>query len=171
MDIPVIETERLILRAYTPGDFDAFAAMWADPDVVHFIGGRVFTREQSWQRFLTRAGGWQHLGFGFFATFEKESGQLVGEAGFHEARRIIEPPLEGTLEAGWALMPSAQGWGYATEAMQAAIGWAEKTFPGRRMTCLINVDNLASMRVAGRLGFKEFARTIYGDDKVVLFER
>jgi RimJ/RimL family protein N-acetyltransferase len=39
------------------------------------------------------------------------------------------------------------------------------------MTCLINVDNLASMRVAGRLGFKEFARTIYGDDKVVLFER
>ncbi|MDF2982351.1 MAG: family acetyltransferase, partial [Devosia sp.] len=80
-------------------------------------------------------------------------------------------PLEGTLEAGWALMPSAQGWGYATEAMQAAIGWAEKTFPGRRMTCLINVDNLASMRVAGRLGFKEFARTIYGDDKVVLFQR
>ena len=83
MDIPVIETERLILRAYAPTDFDAFAAMWADPDVVHFIGGRVFTREQSWQRFLTRAGGWQHLGFGFFATFEKESGQLVGEAGFH----------------------------------------------------------------------------------------
>ena len=97
MDIPTIETERLILRAYTLADFDAFAAMWADPDVVHFIGGRSFSREQSWQRFLTRAGGWQHLGFGFFATFEKDSGQLVGEAGFHEARRIIDPPLEGTL--------------------------------------------------------------------------
>ena len=55
-------------------------------------------------------------------------------------------------------MPSAQGWGYATEAMQAAIDWASDAFPGRRMTCLINVDNLASMRVAGRLGFKEFAR-------------
>jgi len=171
MDIPTIETTRLILRGYTPDDFDAFAAMWADPDVVHFIGGRSFTREQSWQRFLTRAGGWQHMGFGFFAVIEKASGQLAGEAGFHEARRIIEPSLEGTLEAGWALMPSAQGWGYATEAMQAAINWASRAFPDRRMTCLINVDNLASMRVAGRLGFKDFARTVYGDDKVVLFER
>ena len=56
MDIPTIETERLILRGYTLEDFDAFSAMWADPDVVHFIGGRSFTREQSWQRFLTRAG-------------------------------------------------------------------------------------------------------------------
>lgn len=171
MDIPTIETERLILRAYAPDDFEAFAAMWADPDVVHFIGGRVFSREQSWQRFLTRAGGWQHMGFGFFAVIEKASGHLVGEAGFHEARRVIEPPLEGTLEAGWALMPVAQGWGYATEAMNAAINWAGGAFPGRRMTCLINVDNLASMRVAARLGFTEFARTVYADDKVVLFER
>lgn len=171
MNIPTIETERLILRGYALSDFDAFASMWADPDVVHFIGGRSFTREQSWQRFLSRAGVWQHMGFGFFAVIEKESGQLAGEAGFHEARRIIEPSLEGTLEAGWALMPSAQGWGYATEAMKAAISWAGGTFPGRRMTCLINVDNLASMRVAARLGFTEFARTIYADDKVVLFQR
>lgn len=171
MAIPSIETERLILRGYAPDDFEAFAAMWADPDVVHFIGGRTFSREQSWQRFLARAGAWQHMGFGFFAVFEKASGNLVGEAGFHEARRIIEPPLEGSLEAGWALMPSAQGWGYATEAMRAAIDWAVETYPGRRMTCLINVDNLASMRVAARLGFSEFARTLYADDKVALFER
>jgi len=171
MDIPTIETERLLLRGYAPTDFDAFAAMWADPDVVHFIGGRSFTREQSWQRFLSRAGGWQHMGFGFFAVIERATGALAGEAGFHEARRTIEPSLEGSLEAGWALMPSAQGWGYATEAMNAAIEWAGRTYPGQRMTCLINVDNLASMRVAGRLGFSEFARTTYGDDKVVLFER
>lgn len=171
MTIPSIETERLILRSYTPADFDAFAAMWADPDVVHFIGGKSFSREQSWQRFLSRAGTWKHLGFGFFAAVEKEFGQLVGEAGFHEARRSMTPSIEGTLEAGWALMPSAQGWGYATEAMQAAIDWAGTAFQARRMTCLINVDNLASMRVAGRLGFKEFARTVYADDKVVLFER
>lgn len=171
MIIPVIETERLLLRGYAPDDFDAFAAMWADPDVVHFIGGRSFSREQSWQRFLTRAGGWQHMGFGFFAVIEKDTARLVGEAGFHEARRIIDPPLEGTLEAGWALMPSAQGWGYATEAMRAAIDWASDAFFGRRMTCLINIDNLASMRVAARLGFSEFARTTYGDDRVVLFQR
>lgn len=168
---PVIETERLILRGYTPEDFAAFEAMWADEDVVRFIGGQVSTREQSWQRFLARIGGWNQMGFGFFAVIEKASGHLVGEAGFHEARRQIEPPLEGTLEAGWVLMPSAQGWGYATEAMQAAIGWAEAAFAGRRMTCLIDPDNLASMRVASKLGFKEFARSDYSGSKLALLER
>jgi RimJ/RimL family protein N-acetyltransferase len=168
---PEIETARLILRGYVAEDFEPYAAMWADEDVVRFIGGKVSSREQSWQRFLARKGGWGEMGFGFFAVIEKATGQLVGEAGFHEARRMIAPPLEGTLEAGWALMPSAQGWGYATEAMQAAIGWAEAKFAGQRMTCLIDPDNQASLRVAGKLGFKEFARTDYGGAKVVLLER
>lgn len=166
-----IATNRLELRELRLDDFEAYAQMWADPDVVRFIGGQPSTREQSWQRFLARTGSWGVVGFGFFAVVERDSGHLVGEAGFQEARRQISPGIEGTLEAGWALMPSAQGWGYATEAMQAAIGWAESTFPARRMTCLIDPDNLASLRVAGKLGFKEFARPEYGGGKVVLLER
>lgn len=169
--IPSIATGRLELRGLQPDDFEAYAQMWADPDVVRFIGGQPSSREQSWQRFLARVGSWDVVGFGFFAVVERESGQLVGEAGFQEARRVITPSFEGALEAGWALMPSAQGWGYATEAMQAAIGWAEAAFARRRMTCLIDPDNLASLRVAGKLGFKEFARPEYGGSKVVLLER
>lgn len=169
--IPKLETERLLLRGYQPSDFEAFAEMWADPDVVRFMGGAPSTREQSWQRFLARTGGWAQMGFGFFALIERETGQLVGEGGFHEAHRTIDPPLVGTLEAGWVLMPSAQGWGYATEAMQAAIAWAEDVFPDRRMTCMIDSDHLASLRVAARLGFREFARTTYAGDRVTLLER
>jgi RimJ/RimL family protein N-acetyltransferase len=55
--------------------------------------------------------------------------------------------------------------------MTAAIGWADATFPQMRMTCIIDPDNLPSIRVAGRLGFEELARTVYHDSKVVLFER
>jgi len=169
--IPTIETERLILRAYAIEDFDAYAEMWADPDVVRFIGGKPFDREASWSRFLRKAGSWSLLGFGFFAIEEKATGLLAGEAGFHEARRILEPSIEGTLEAGWALAPNVQGWGYATEAMTAAISWAETAFRGRAMTCIIDPDNQPSIRVARRIGFTETARTHYRDSPITVFER
>jgi RimJ/RimL family protein N-acetyltransferase len=169
--IPTLETERLILRPHRLEDFDAYVEMWADPDVVRFIGGKPFDRELSWSRFLRHAGVWQHLGFGFFAIEEKETGRFAGEAGFHDLRRNVDPSVEGTLEAGWALTPNVQGWGYATEAMSAAIGWADAAFPQKRMTCIIDPDNLPSIRVAGRLGFAELARTTYNSTPIVVFER
>jgi RimJ/RimL family protein N-acetyltransferase len=45
--IPTLETERLILRPHRLADFDAYVEMWADPDVVRFIGGKPFDRESS----------------------------------------------------------------------------------------------------------------------------
>jgi RimJ/RimL family protein N-acetyltransferase len=169
--IPTLETERLILRPHRLADFDTYVEMWSDPDVVRFIGGHPFDRENSWSRFLRAAGGWHYLGFGFFAIEEKATGLFVGEAGFHDLHRNLVPDIEGTLEAGWALMPTGQGWGYATEAMAAAIGWAEEAFPDQRMTCIINPDNLPSVRVAGRLGFVELARTSYHEHPIIVYER
>ena len=169
--IPTLETERLVLRPLRLSDFDAYVEMWSDPDVVRFIGGQPFAREDTWSRFLRMAGVWHHLGFGFFAIEEKATGLFVGEAGFHDLHRNIDPNIEGTLEAGWGLMPTGQGWGYATEAMSAAIAWAEGKFPDRRMTCIIDPDNLPSVRVANRLGFVELARTTYRDHPIVVYER
>lgn len=169
--IPTIETERLRLRPYTPDDFDSYAQMWADADVVRFIGGKPFDREASWNRFVRQRGMWAMMGFGFFAIEEKATGHFVGEAGFHEMHRNIAPSIEGTLEAGWALNSAGQGWGYATEAMNAAIGWAEGVFSGQKMTALIDPDNLPSVRVAKKLGFAEATRTTYADKPIVVFER
>jgi RimJ/RimL family protein N-acetyltransferase len=169
--IPTLETERLILRPHRLEDFDAYVEMWADPDVVRFISGKPADRETTWSRFLRHAGSWLHLGFGFFAIEEKATGLLIGDAGFTEARRVLTPSIEGTLEAGWVLMPTGQGWGYATEAMSAAIGWAQEAFAGRRLTCIIDPDNLPSIRVANRLGFSELARTQYQDGPIIVFER
>jgi RimJ/RimL family protein N-acetyltransferase len=169
--IPTLETQRLRLRPYELADFDAYAEMWADPDVVRFMGGKPFDREQNWSRFVRHRGMWQVMGFGFFAIEEKATGHFVGEAGFQEVRRNITPPIEGTLEAGWALNSAGQGWGYATEAMTAAIGWAETTFAGRKMTAIIDPDNQPSVRVAKKLGFIELARTTYADRPIVVFER
>lgn len=168
---PVLNTPRLIIRAHAIADFDAYCALWSDPDVVRFITGTPFSREASWSRFLRHAGHWHHLGFGFLAIEERQTGRFVGEAGFHDMRREVSPSIEGTLEAGWALTPAVQGRGYGLEAMQALVGWAEETFPGRRMTAIIDPANHPSIRVAGRLGFTEFGNSSYHGNPVTLFER
>jgi RimJ/RimL family protein N-acetyltransferase len=169
--IPVIETPRLILRAHALADFDAYVALWSDPDVVRFITGTPFTREASWSRFLRHPGHWRYMGFGFLAIEERETGRFIGEAGFHDMRREMTPSIEGTLEAGWALTPSTHGRGYGSEAMQALVAWADETFPGRRMTCIVDPANLASQRVAAKLGFSEVARTSFHGSQTILFER
>lgn len=171
VDIPTLETDRLILRSHQLDDFDAYVAMWADPAVVRYFGGKSLAREQVWIRFLRHAGLWHHLGFGFFALEDKATGAFIGEAGVHELRRDIDPPVEGTLEAGWGLVPAAHGNGLSEEAMHAVFRWADNNLPPRRTTCIINNDNAPSLRVAQKLGFMEFARTTYHDMPVIVFER
>jgi RimJ/RimL family protein N-acetyltransferase len=167
--IPTIETERLILRPHTTADFEDYQAMWANEAVVRFIGGVSSTREQSWGRMLRVAGMWHHMGFGFLAIEEKLSGRFIGEAGFLEMKRDMHPVgTEGTLETGWALIPEAQGKGYASEALQALIGWAERHFPSKPMSCIIDPENEPSLRLAAKLGFGQAQRTNYNGEVILL---
>jgi RimJ/RimL family protein N-acetyltransferase len=168
---PILHTPRLILRPHRLADFDAYWRMWSDPGVVRFLGGMPFTREQSWMRFLRHAGMWHYMGFGFFVLESREDGSFLGEAGFHEARRDVQPPLEGTLEAGWVLAPHAQGKGLAEEAMRAVVSWGDATFPDRLMTCIIQHDHAASLRVAGKLGFRPATRTRYDGREMIILHR
>lgn len=168
-DIPVLETERLVLRGFRPDDLDAMTAMWAMPEVVRYIGGTPLSREQSWTRLLRHIGMWSVMGFGFWGIADKASGRLIGEAGFHEMRRDITPSIENTMEAGWGLVPAAHGRGYASEALNAMWSWAEANRKGAPVTCVIDPRNAASLRLAERHGFRELARSTYqGSDIVVL---
>lgn len=171
MAIPTIETERLILRGHRVDDFDAHAALWADPVVTRFIGGVPQTREQAWVRLLRHLGMWQAMGFGFWAVTDKATGRLLGEAGFHDLKRDVSPSIEGTLETGWGFLPDAHGKGIATETVSAVIAWGRQNHPRMRITCLIDPQNVASIRVAEKQGFREFARTTYHGAPTILFER
>lgn len=91
--------------------------------------------------------------------------------GFADFKRGIAPSIEGVPEIGWVLASSAHGKGYATEAARAALAWLESTHGAQRTVCVINEDNRASVRVAEKLGYGEFARTVYKSAPVVMFER
>ncbi len=167
---PVIETERLRLRAHRPADFDACAALWAEPAVVRFLGGKPNTREECWNRILRHAGFWAFTGMGSWLTETKDD-TFVGEIGFLWLKRDIEPRIEGVPEIGWILHPSVHGKGYATEAVRAALAWGDAHLGHARVTCLIAPENTASLGVAAKTGFREFARSLYHGDPVVMLER
>ena len=168
--IPVVETERLILRGHRLDDFDALAAMWADPIVVRHIGNQPSTTEQSWARLLRYAGHWALLGFGFWAIEDRASGRFAGEIGVADFKREVEPPI-GELETGWVLASWAHGRGLATEALRAVLAWSDAKFAGRATACVIDLDNAASRHVAEKCGYRETHRTTYHDEPIVVFRR
>ena len=167
---PRIETARLILRGHTSADFEPLYAMWSDPEVVRHITGKPSTREESWGRLLRYPGMWALIGYSFWAIEEKASGQVIGEGGFADFRREIAPPIEAP-EQGWALIPAAQGKGYAFEALNTMIAWGEAHFGRRDFACIIAPENAPSIRLAEKLGYRESARGAYKESPTVFFRR
>src|SRR5262249_10234717 len=147
-----IDTDRLTLRVHTRDDHRDSAAMWADRDVTRFIGGRPSSEEEAWARLLRYAGLWSLLGFGYWVVRAKATGRFVGEVGFADFRRDTTPSLAGAPEAGWVLIPPAQGKGYATEAVRAALAWLEASRGRLRTVCMIDPSNAPSIRVAEKCG-------------------
>ena len=108
LDVPTLRTERLVLRGHRMSDCEDSFSLWTDSSVTRFIGGRPFSEEEVWIRLLRNAGSWAQLGFGFWAVFAADSGAFVGEVGFADYRRDLQPSIHGTPEIGWALLPAAQ---------------------------------------------------------------
>lgn len=169
--IPVLETERLILRGHRADDFADCLALWTDPGVTRFIGGRPSTQEELWGRLLRYIGHWDLLGFGYWVVVEKATESFIGEIGFADFKRVIEPSLDGIPEAGWALSPQAHGKGYATEALRAVLAWGDKHFGPIRTACIISPENAPSIRVAEKCGYREFQHTTYKDSPTIMYMR
>jgi RimJ/RimL family protein N-acetyltransferase len=169
--VPEIETARLRLRAHRAEDHATCTAIWSNAEVIRHIGGRAFTAEESWKRLLQYRGMWQLVGYGYWALEEKDSGRYIGDVGFADLRRELQPSLQGMLECGWVLSPQAHGKGYASEAVSAILGWAESTLPDLRVVCIIAPENQPSIRVAEKAGFHLWQTSTYHDSPTLVFRR
>jgi len=171
MAIPQLETERLILRGHKLADFEACAQMWSDPEVVRFIGtAKPFTPQQCWSRLTGYVGHWVLMGYGLWAVEEKTTGNYIGEMGFADFKRGIADAPDRP-ELGWVLASEFHGKGYATEALKAVTAWGDANFQQRETFCIIRPDNVASIRVAEKIGYGSPRSTRHGDDAILLFTR
>ena len=153
LPIPTLETERLILRAPQPEDFEPWAAFCADEEVTRFLGG-VQTREMAWRTMCGMAGAWLVRGFSMFSVIEKASGRWVGRLG------PWQPEGWPGTEVGWGLAREAWGKGYATEGAEAAIDWAFDTLGWTEVIHTIEAANVGSQAVAMRLGSRVLRQAV-----------
>jgi len=74
-------------------------------------------------------------------------------------------------ELGWSLASRFHGKGFATEAVRAAVAWGDVRFGPMRTVCLIDADNLASIRVAQKCGYEVFEQTSFHERRTLFLER
>ena len=166
-----IVTARLVLRRHGSEDFAALAALWADPDVVRHVTGVPSSRSESWSRLLRYAGHWDLLGHGYWTVRDRSSDAFLGEVGFADWKREIEPSIEGEPEAGWVFRTDAQGRGLAREAVRAMLAWADARLDAPSTVCIVAPAQVASIRLAGAVGYEKVLETRYRDEPTLLFRR
>lgn len=119
--------------------------MMNDEETTRFIGGTA-ARGVCWRQLMTMIGSWHALGFAMFSVIEKASGRWIGRVG------PWQPEGWPGTEVGWAIMRDCWGRGYAVEASIAATTWAFETLGWTDVIHSIAPDNIASIRVAEKLG-------------------
>ncbi|MEM1234905.1 MAG: GNAT family N-acetyltransferase [Pseudomonadota bacterium] len=164
---PMLTTARLRLRAHRSEDFEDVARLWADPEVVRHITGTPSTEAESWSRLLRYSGHWSHLGYGYWVVEDRATGRFLGEAGLAHYKRDLDVACRDLPEAGWVFARDAWGKGHAYDAMTAILSWADHALQAAGTWCFISADHAASLRLAGRLGFRESRR----ESTVVILER
>jgi RimJ/RimL family protein N-acetyltransferase len=161
-----LETERLILRPFAPADFDAFAAIHADPEVTRHLNGTPLPRWEAWRSFAMFVGHWQLRGYGVWAVEEKRTGAFVGRAG------LYNPEGWPGIEVGWTFGRDHWGTGYASEAGRAAMNWAFGVLGLDHIISVIRPQNTRSVRVAERLGMRyERDAEVMGGIQVAVYGR
>lgn len=164
---PVIETARLRLRPFREADLDELARLYADADVMRYIGsGATLDRDQTWRQIALFLGHAELRGYATWAIEDRATGQFLGECGpwFPEGWPM--------LEVGWLVDPRRQREGIATEAARAAVEWCFDELRIDAVGSIIRPDNVASARVAEKLGARrERSITLFGREQELWVHR
>jgi RimJ/RimL family protein N-acetyltransferase len=141
-----IETPRLHLRMFELSDWDDLHAMLSVEECVRYTFKTPFTKWQTWRMLAAYPGHWHLRGFGPYAVVEKSSGRMMGPVGLWYPGDWPEPEMK------YSLAQEFWGKGYATEAAQAIKEIAVQDLKWKRLISLIMPGNVASEKVAQRLG-------------------
>ena len=157
-----LKTERLVLRAPVPEDAEALAPMYADPEVMRYVGdGRTLTKAETELSVRSIIERWEVDGFGLFTTLRKDDGVVIGRVGIliwnsetwePTTRAQASGPTE--VEVGYTLGRDFWGKGYATEAAGAVRDFALNGLGAERVIALIIHGNTASENVARKHGLE-----------------
>lgn len=148
-ECPMLRTDRLLLRCWSPEDRAAFAAINADPRVMEFLGD-VLSREQSDALADRIEARFDRQGFGFWAVEVPGVVPFIGFVGLNVP--MFAAPFTPSVEVGWRLDPEFWGRGYASEAAHAVLEFAFDVLDLDEVVSFTTIGNTRSRRVMERIG-------------------
>lgn len=154
--VPIIETDRLFMRAPGAADFPVYERFYSDKDASRNYGGPL-DPGQAWRVLATDIGHWTLRGYGRWALALKKTGKMIGSCGLwwpHEYPRT---------ELTWWIMPNGRRQGFAKEASLAAIKFGYDTLGWDLVETHMNDDNLAARNLAVSLGGTVITREKFPD--------
>ena len=156
VEVPRVDTSRLVLRAFTAADTEPYVRMMADPEVTQFLGdGRPLDRAEAWRQLALLIGHWELRGFGLWAVEERASRRFIGRIGCYE------PEGWPGFEIGYVLARDAWGRGFAREGAAAALQHARTVLGRDAVISLIRPANAASVAVARHLGARRTGNVVF----------
>lgn len=165
-----LETPRLVLRDKRPDDFEFVASLYADPNVMRWIGdGQTLARDEVEARFARILAIENEPGHERWDAFKlvarKADGARVGQAG------MLRCAIDGVpeVEIGWWLAPFAWGHGYATEAACALRDFAFAELRLDHLSIVLQAENARSVAVARRVGGVHAGEAVYRDRTVTRY--
>jgi RimJ/RimL family protein N-acetyltransferase len=151
-------TARLLLRRWRLLDLDALAEVFARREVWEFPFVRGLTRDETEERLRRYLETWERDGFGKYAVEVRSTGSLVGYVGLEVVRWFQE--IDGEVEISWRIDPRFWGQGYATEAALASLEGGFEHLRLDRVLAVIEPANVASLRLAERIGLRAVRETV-----------
>lgn len=158
-----LETERLLLREWREDDFESYARICADAEVMRYLSGQPMSRAEAWRHLAFIVGHWHLRGYGHWAVEEKASGRLIGRMGF------LNPEGWPGFEVGWTLGRDSWGKGYATEGARRMLDYAFGELGRGHVVSVIHPENRASIRVAEKMGERLEGETELLGNRVLVY--
>ena len=149
----IAETERLILREFTPDDAEDFYRIYTDAETMRFQGDLPENYSVEVERYYIG----RHIeiyyetrSFGLWAVILKENNRLIGRCG------LLRQPLEGGEETEVSYLIEREFWnqGFASEAASAVLKLGFEKYNFQRLVAFIHPLNTASIRVAEKIGMR-----------------
>lgn len=145
----ILKTDRLLLRHLVMDDLDKLFKLYSDPEIRKYFPEGVLTLEETREELEWFLNGHpEHPELGLWATIHKETGKFIGRCG------LLPWEIDGKLEIEVAYLLDKNFWhqGLATEAATGILAYAFDNLNLSRIICLMHPDNLASQKVAKRIG-------------------
>lgn len=141
----IIETSRCYVCEMTAEDIDDLYEILTDPETAKYLPAKAGSKEEELDKLCSYVECvYTFYGYGYWGVFSKETGELIGRAGFKEG--------EFPLEAGYVIRRSEWGKGLATEVLLALVRYAEEELGCTEIHAVIDESNIASLCVAQKCG-------------------